>query len=293
MKKTLKAKILLGLFSVSCALGQAYSDVAFAGGTPPKAMSQKSAGKRMMPRVARRRSRNARALRRNRFSEASSENSSQRAVRRESSAEQAMPEDVRQESSLDSPPPEVARQEFAVDTAQPRILSVAEMNSAYTCATLIFYLTGDRRAIGAVVNDVLEGHIRMQIGGIGRLATIEEICEALQVAYNYYLISGGNYILINLVREYIRANRINVNADDGRLIHTAVALGPGCFGFLKFLLYNCHANINITTKPSEGGNTPLHTAIKFKQYDIADFLKNYGARQDIRDANGRLPEDCY
>lgn len=166
--------------------------------------------------------------------------------------------------------------------------SIDKMKEAYIQANALSNATDNKDYINRLIRIALNKQVSMQIGEPEKIATTQEICYALQVAYDYYLMMGRNCKFINAVENYILSNHIDVNSDNGRILHTAAALGRGCFRLLNTLLFRCGADINIVSELS--GNTPLHTAIKFEQYSIARHLINCGARTDIPDKNGALPE---
>ena len=51
------------------------------------------------------------------------------------------------------------------------------------------------------------------------------------------------------------------------------------------------AGIDVDIQNNEG-NSALHYALSGKNYIIADFLKKYGAREDIYNKYGLSPWDC-
>lgn len=118
------------------------------------------------------------------------------------------------------------------------------------------------------------------------LFRISDICAALRAASTYYRLTHDQ-TLINRITQFIIDNNINVNDDDGRILHSAVREGEPCENFVRFLLEERHANPDI--QYSEDGNTALHLAVLFARTNMANILLDNGANPYISNHNGLTP----
>ena len=96
---------------------------------------------------------------------------------------------------------------------------------------------------------------------------------------------------ISLFNEYFHQNckfiDINCKDEDGNSL-LILSVKVGMNNISKILL---EAGIDVNIQNNEG-NSALHYALSGKNYVIADFLKKYGAREDLYNKYGLSPWDC-
>lgn len=115
---------------------------------------------------------------------------------------------------------------------------------------------------------------------------ISNLCVALSTASLYYMVTNDHTLIEELMR-YIKVNNVDVNCDEGILLHMAIAQGKPCEKFVLFLLEECQANPNIQI--SFDGSTALHAAVLSAQADMINILIDHKARTDIANKRGLTP----
>ena len=96
----------------------------------------------------------------------------------------------------------------------------------------------------------------------------------------------------SLIIEFIKEFKLEVGLCDtvGSAIHYAVLYK--LFTVLKFLVENCKVNVNQAVFVGQyNGATALHMAYGLNEIEIANYLIQHGANENLIDYNGKRPRD--
>ena len=95
----------------------------------------------------------------------------------------------------------------------------------------------------------------------------------------------------SLIIQFIKEFEINVHKHNIHQ-HTALHLAVlhKLFSIIKFLVEDCKVDINYISNPTHGG-TALHMAYGMGEKNIAQYLIEHGADQEVVDDDGRKPKD--
>ena len=116
--------------------------------------------------------------------------------------------------------------------------------------------------------------------------------EDLQISFlcfklfDYCIRNRSNNSVFRLYLRY--HNLFDINFQDGENNNETlliIATRENSINLVKYFL-DKGANPNLT------GNTPMHYAISFKYFDIADVLRKNGGREDIPNSRGLIPWEC-
>ncbi len=102
----------------------------------------------------------------------------------------------------------------------------------------------------------------------------------------FLYIKDGNYQ--NFQDMFLKFNPGIEERDENQNSFLNIAVQCGCKEIILFLLEK-GANTNSQNKKL---NTPLHYALSFQNYDIADLLLKYGADESIKNSDGLTPWQC-
>jgi hypothetical protein len=102
----------------------------------------------------------------------------------------------------------------------------------------------------------------------------------------FLYIKDGNYQ--NFQDMFQKFNPGIEERDENQNSFLNIAVQCGCKEIILFLLEK-GANTNSQNKKL---NTPLHYALSFQNYDIADLLLKYGADESIKNSDGLTPWQC-
>lgn len=107
-----------------------------------------------------------------------------------------------------------------------------------------------------------------------------------------FRMSDPSAVCQNLIIDFVKEFNLNVSLCDGfgSFLHYVVL--HQLFTVLKYLVENCEVNINqgIIISPLKGG-TVLHLAYSLNEMEIAKYLIEHGADQNIVDNNGKKPHE--
>jgi hypothetical protein len=111
--------------------------------------------------------------------------------------------------------------------------------------------------------------------------------ENIHIILNNLIKQGEESLFKAYFNNYIRIININSIDEDGNTF-LILSIKRGLFSITKMLLEN-GINVNIQNNK---GNSALHYALSGKNFELADILKKYGAKEDCINKLGFSPWEC-
>ena len=111
--------------------------------------------------------------------------------------------------------------------------------------------------------------------------------ENIHIILNNLIKQGEESLFQAYFNNYIRIININSIDEDGNTF-LILSIKRGLYSITKMLLEN-GINVNIQNKQ---GNSALHYALSGKNFEMADILKKYGAKEDCINKLGFTPWEC-